>query len=94
MEQTGSLSAATSPVVCTDRQKQCKLWRKVTEAASKNGYTIHIQDKRIVVSTLCYVVFDLMVDRVKDYKVHLSPESEATGPCVALLPLVMNVPSL
>lgn len=62
----------------TDRQEQYKLWRKVTEAASLAGYTLNIQDERIV-STLCYTVYDFKVDQVKDYKAHLSTESDATG---------------
>lgn len=80
-EQGSSAAAATS--VCTDRQEQHKLLRKVTEAASIAGYTMNIQDERIIVSTLCYTVYDLMVERVKEYKVHLSPESDASGACVA-----------
>ena len=56
-EQVGSsAAAATSPVCSTDRQEQCKLWHIITEAASKAGYTVNIQDERLVVSTLCSVV--------------------------------------
>ena len=79
VEQAGSSAAC----LCTDRQEQYKLWCKVTEAASLIGYTLNIQDERIVVSTLYYTVYDLMVDQVKDYKVYLSTESDATGACVA-----------
>ena len=79
--ERGGASAAASPL--TDRQQQHQLWGKVTEAASKAGYTITIQEERIVVSTMCYNVFDLMIDRVKEYKIHLSKESDTTGQCVA-----------
>ena len=68
--------------LCSDRQEQHKLWRKVTEVASLAGYTLSIQDERILVSTLCYIVYDLMVDQAKDYKASLSTESDATGACV------------
>ena len=55
-------SAAASISVCTDRQEQYKLWHKVIEAASIAGYTLNIQDERIVISTLCYAVYNLMVE--------------------------------
>ena len=78
-DEQGSSAAC----LCTDRREQHKLWRKVTEVASLAGYTLNIQDERILVSTLCYIVYDLMVDQVKDYKANLSTESDATGSCVA-----------
>ena len=54
----------------------------MTEAASMAGYTLSTQDERIVL-TLCYAVYDQMVERVKDYKIHLSLESEANDACMA-----------
>jgi hypothetical protein len=53
----------------TDKQEQQKLWHKVTLAASEVGCTLDIRQQKIVFSTLSFVVFDLMVDKVKDYKV-------------------------
>lgn len=38
-------------------------------AASEVECTLDIHQQRIVFSTLSYVVFDLMVDKIKDYKV-------------------------
>ena len=74
-------SAEATGCFCTDKQEQNKLWHKVTEAASQAGYTLDIQEERIVASTLCYAIYDLMVDRVKDNKVHLSSESDAASAC-------------
>ena len=54
---------------CTDKKEQQKLWQKVTAAASESGHTVGNCDQRIVLSTLSYAVYDLMVDKVKDYKV-------------------------
>ena len=68
IDEQGSLAAAAKSV-CTDREEQHKLWHKVTEAASMVGYTLNIQDETIVVLTLCYALYDQMVERVKDYKI-------------------------
>ena len=62
----------------TDRREQHKLWSKVTGAAAGVGFTLDILEKRIVVSTLCYIVYDLMVDKVRDYKVLQSVVSTST----------------
>ena len=51
-DEQGSSAAC----LCTDRQGKHKLWQKVTEVASLAGYTLNIQDERILVSTLCYTV--------------------------------------
>ena len=38
------------------------------------------EDQRIVVSTLLYAVYDLMSDKMKDYKQHINfPETAATS---------------
>ncbi len=58
-----------APSVSTDKQEQLKLWHKVTLTASEVGCMLDIHQQRIVFSTLSFVVFDLMVDEVKDYKV-------------------------
>ena len=52
-------------------------------AAKKIGYTLDEIEERIVVSTLCYAVYDLMVDKVKDYKVEQMLQTEIIGTATA-----------
>ena len=76
-EASGPQDKTATPSMCTDKQEQHKLWHKVTFSASEVGYTLDIRQQRIVFSTLSYAVYDLMVDKVKDYKV---AEFKASGP--------------
>ena len=54
----------------------------MTVAASEAGSTLDISEQRIVVFTLCYVVYDLMTDKVKMYK--LAEVSNGVGASAGL----------
>ena len=71
----------------TNKNKNCG---KKSAAASESGHTLGIYEQRIVLSTLSYVVYDLMVDEVKDYKV---ADIKASG-ALAQVQLAMSQPSL
>jgi hypothetical protein len=60
---------AGSTAALTDTTERQRLWSRVTAAASAAGSTLAPTDQRIIVSTLCYIVYDLMVDKIKHYKV-------------------------
>ena len=45
------------------------LWNKLVERAKMSGANLPVIDQRIIVSTLAYNIHDMMVDRVKAYKV-------------------------
>ena len=80
-EESVCSEAVTSS--CTDKEEQYKLWYSVFNAAKKIGYTLVEREERIVVSTLCYAVYDLMVDKVKDYKVEQMVQTEITATATA-----------
>ena len=67
----------------TDVEEQCKLWHTMLNTATKLGYTLDITEQRIVASTLCYTVYDLMVDTIKKYKVQQTLQSEASATATA-----------
>ena len=52
----------------TVKGERKRLWDKITLAAAAVGSTLDNQDQRIIVSTLCCIVYDLMVETVKNYK--------------------------
>ena len=68
---------------CTDKEEQYELWYSVFNEAKKIGYTLGEREERIVVCTLCYTVYDLMVDEVKDYKVEQMLQTETTATATA-----------
>ena len=80
-EESVCSEAVTSS--CTDKVEQYKLWYSVFNAGKKIGYTLGEREERIVVSTLCYAVYDLMVDKVKDYKVEQMLQTEITATATA-----------
>ena len=52
----------------TDKEELYKIWHTVFNSATKSGYSLDSKEERIVVCTLCYIVYNLTVDKVKDYK--------------------------
>lgn len=80
-EQSACDKTATSCYV--DKEEQHKLWHRVLNSATKSGYTLDTRDERIVVCTLCYAVYDLMVDQVKDYKAQQTLPTESTTTATA-----------
>ena len=54
------------------------VWQAIV---GKCEYSVNDEDQRIVVSTLMYAVYDLMSDKMKDYKQHNIdfPETAATS---------------
>ena len=71
---TNSDEAATC---YTDKEEQHKLWHRVIDTVSKFGCTLDSREERIVLCTLSYAVYDLMVDRIKDYKLQQTPTATA-----------------
>ena len=56
----------------TVRSERKRMWDSVISAAAVVGPTVDIQDQRLILSTLCCIVYDLMVETVKNYKLHHS----------------------
>lgn len=46
-----------------------ELWRAVVDEASKSNCLVPVDDQRIIVSSLAYMVFDLMSQKVKEKKI-------------------------
>ena len=65
------------PTEIHNTQDSCYVvWQAVVD---KCKCSVNDEDQQIVVSTLVYAVYDLMTDKVKDYKRHIdSPETTVT----------------
>ena len=75
-----SSNAETDEAPLTIRKERKRLWDKVTSAAAAVGPTLDRQGQRIIVSTLCCIVFDLMIGTVKKYKLqHTDIEAASTS---------------
>ena len=59
----------------TDKTERQRLWKRVTAAASVAGSTLDVCEERIIMSTLCYIVYDLVTDKIKTYKLELPSEA-------------------
>ena len=74
---------AGSTAALTDKTERRRLWSRVTAVASEADSTLDTSEQRIVVSTLCYIVYDLMADKIKGYKVEKTSEEDSTGASVS-----------
>ena len=75
-----SSKAETDEAPLMIRKERKRLWDKVTSAAAAVGPTLDRQGQRIIVSTLCCIVFDLMIETVKKYKLqHTNIEAASTS---------------
>lgn len=61
-------SVAADEAPLTMRGERRRLWDKVTLAATAVGPTLDNQEWRIIVSTFCCIVYDLIMETVKNYK--------------------------
>lgn len=65
-ETSENVEADEAPL--TIRGERKRMWDKVTLAAAAVGPTLDNHERRIILSTLCCIVYDLMVETVINYK--------------------------
>ena len=75
-----SANAETDEAPLTIWKKRKRLWDKVNSAAAAVAPTLDRQGQRIIVSTLFCIVFDLMMETAKKYKLqHADIEAASTS---------------
>ena len=56
-----------------------EVWKAVVDQAKQSGISISVEDQRIIVSSLVFIVFDMMASEVKAKKLNSDQFAESTS---------------